>query len=63
MTLRELREQATALTREVATEREQFADALQAMDYEQALASQVRLEQLESELSEAASRLYLRPDR
>ena len=61
MTLQELREYAIALSHQVETEREQLTDALQTMDYNRALACQLRLERLEDELSEASSRLY-RPD-
>ena len=63
MNLRELREQTTVLAQRAQIEREQFADALQSMDYERALACQIKLERLECELSETCSRLYLRPDR
>jgi uncharacterized protein YhaN len=51
MTLQELREQTAALAREAQTERQLFVNALQSMDYEQALASQIKLDRLESELS------------
>jgi hypothetical protein len=61
--LRELREQTTVLAQRAQIEREEFVNALQSMDYERALACQIKLERLESELSEASSRLYLRPDR
>ena len=61
MTLQELREYATALSQQVETEREQFADALQTMDYNRALECQKRLDRLEDELSETSSRLS-RPD-
>jgi hypothetical protein len=63
VTLRELREQADMLAQRAGAAREQFAEALASMDYARALASQLEFEQLESELSETSSRLYLRPDR
>ena len=58
MTLQELREQAAALSQQVETEREQFADAPQTMDYSRALECQKRLERLEDVLSETSDRLY-----
>lgn len=63
VTLRELRKQADMLAQRAGAAREQFAEALASMDYVRALASQLELEQLESELSETSSRLYLVPDR
>jgi hypothetical protein len=60
VTLRELREQANMLARRAGAAREQFAEALASMDYARALASQLELDQLENELSETSSRLYLR---
>jgi hypothetical protein len=62
MTLRELREQVTALAQQAEAEREHLADALQSMDYERALACQMTLDRVENELSEVSSRLFLRPD-
>ena len=63
MTLLELREHAAALAQQAETERKQFANALQSMDYDRALDHQIEreLERVESALS--SSRLYLRPDR
>jgi len=58
MTLQELHEYATALSQQVETERQQFTDALQAMDYDRALACQKRLDRLDDELSETSDRLY-----
>ena len=63
MTLRELRDRASALAQRADTAREQYADALRSMDYERALARQIELERVETELSAASSRLYLRRDR
>ena len=63
VTLQELREQANTPAQRTEAARRQFADALASMDYPRALASQLVLDQLESELSEVSSRLYLRPER
>jgi len=63
MTLQQLWERATAHTHRRETTREQLADALKSMAYSQALSRQVELDRIESELANATSRLYLRPDR
>jgi len=58
LTLRELREYPTTLSQQVEAQRDQFRDALQAMDYDRALECQKRLERLEHELFEVSSRIY-----
>ena len=50
MTLRELRERATALKIEIDTERGRLSVALQSMDYEKASACQIEVDRLQREV-------------
>jgi hypothetical protein len=62
MRLQQLREWVTMLSRDARAEREHLADALQSMDYEQALSCQQTLDRLEGELFRASSRLAWNDD-
>jgi hypothetical protein len=50
VTLRELRERATALKSGIETQRDRLADALQSMDYEKALACQIEVDRLKRDV-------------